>query len=102
MNRAIESTLQERRATHGDYADHAKITQKLKAEMRRGPSWAKCDYMQQEALEMIVHKIGRILAGSPDFHDHWHDIAGYATLIADRLGTTDDSPQAVVSEKRPS
>jgi len=40
---------------------------------------------QWEALEMIVHKIGRIVNGDPDVTDHWVDIAGYATLIAERL-----------------
>ena len=40
---------------------------------------------QWEALEMIVHKIGRIVNGNPDKVDHWVDIAGYAKLIADRL-----------------
>jgi hypothetical protein len=41
--------------------------------------------VQMEALEMIAHKIARILNGNPDHHDHWHDIAGYATLVAERL-----------------
>jgi hypothetical protein len=36
----------------------------------------------REALEIDAHKIGRILAGDPDFRDHWLDRAGYATLIA--------------------
>jgi hypothetical protein len=40
---------------------------------------------QREALDMIQHKIGRILAGNPNHHDHWHDIAGYATLVANEL-----------------
>jgi hypothetical protein len=40
---------------------------------------------QWEALEMIVHKIGRIVNGNPDKIDHWVDIAGYAKLVADRL-----------------
>jgi hypothetical protein len=34
---------------------------------------------------MIVHKIGRIVNGNPDKVDHWDDIAGYATLVSDRL-----------------
>jgi hypothetical protein len=34
---------------------------------------------------MIVHKISRIVNGNPDKVDHWVDIAGYATLVADRL-----------------
>lgn len=32
-------------------------------------------------LEMIAHKIARILNGDPNYADNWHDIAGYATLI---------------------
>jgi len=40
---------------------------------------------QWEALEMIVHKIGRIVNGNPDVVDHWVDIAGYAKLVSDRL-----------------
>ena len=42
-------------------------------------------YQQLEALEMICHKIARIVAGDPDFADHWRDIAGYATLVANEL-----------------
>ena len=27
----------------------------------------------------------RILNGDPDYHDSWHDIVGYAQLVADEL-----------------
>jgi hypothetical protein len=40
---------------------------------------------QIEALDMICHKIGRILNGDPNYADSWVDIAGYAKLVADRL-----------------
>ena len=40
---------------------------------------------QIEALDMIFHKIGRIINGDPDYVDSWVDIAGYAKLVADRL-----------------
>ena len=40
---------------------------------------------QAEAMDMIIHKIGRIINGNPDVVDHWLDIAGYAQLVADRL-----------------
>ena len=46
--------------------------------------WAKLEQTQRESLDMIAHKIGRILAGDPDFRDHWDDIAGYAKLVADK------------------
>jgi hypothetical protein len=42
---------------------------------------------QAEALDMICHKIGRIVNGDPDYADSWIDIAGYAKLVADRLET---------------
>jgi hypothetical protein len=40
---------------------------------------------QQEALDMIFAKIGRIINGDADYADSWIDIAGYAKLVADRL-----------------
>ena len=43
------------------------------------------DADQVEALDMIATKIARILNGNPDHVDSWIDIAGYATLVADRL-----------------
>jgi hypothetical protein len=45
----------------------------------------KLDDDQSEALEMIAHKIARILNGDPNYVDSWLDIAGYATLVAERL-----------------
>lgn len=80
----IRATLNERAATHGSYTDHAHQTQILKEVMRANPNWNRLDWHERETLEMIAHKIGRILSGNPHFHDHWHDIAGYATLSADR------------------
>ena len=85
MTDAIETILAERNGTHGDYADHAAITQHLKAVMRSHVGWLRLNDMQAESLEMIAHKIGRILAGKPDFEDHWTDIAGYARLVSQRL-----------------
>ena len=81
---SIEKTLKQRQKTYGEFATHAKISQELKAVL-----W-KYDYQnlapdQCEALEMICHKIARILNGDPDYFDSWHDVAGYSTLVADRL-----------------
>ena len=46
---------------------------------------------QREALEMIAHKIARILNGDPNYADNWIDIAGYATLVANRLEKEDNA-----------
>lgn len=84
----IAETLQERGQRYGDFPTHAEITQQLKRVMaiytrRKGVLFLAAD--QQEALDMIAHKIGRILNGDPDYADSWIDIAGYAQLVADRL-----------------
>lgn len=78
--------LEERAKTHGDFTDHAFFTQELKAVMKRHPEkWDRLNRCQRESLEMIQHKVGRILAGDPNVKDHWDDIAGYATLVSDRI-----------------
>jgi len=38
------------------------------------------------ALDMIAVKISRIVNGNAAYRDSWLDIAGYAKLVADRLG----------------
>jgi len=81
---SIEQTLAERHKTHGDFNTHAVISQQLK-ETLENFNYKELSPNQREALDMICHKIARILNGNPDVHDHWHDIAGYATLVADRL-----------------
>jgi hypothetical protein len=79
----VENILEEREKTHGAFSEHASFTQQIKAVMR--PRRHKCTVTQNEALEMIAHKIGRILAGDPNYKDHWDDIAGYATLVSKEL-----------------
>ena len=87
--------IETRGKTHGDYSDHAKITQDIKNIIHNfhksdlASATCFCVYeslssAQRESLDMIAHKIGRILAGDADFRDHWDDIAGYAKLVADR------------------
>jgi len=81
----LEDTLAERGARYGDFDRQAMISQSLKALMRVTPNWNKLSSSQREALEMIVHKIGRILNGDPNYSDSWHDIAGYSKLVEDEL-----------------
>lgn len=91
MNKAISDsldvTLNERGKTHGAFADHARITQRLKLiaqeeyrfRAKRGQD--PLSFKQLEAIDMILHKLGRVIAGESGFADHWLDIAGYASLI---------------------
>ncbi len=79
------SVLEERGKRYGDFAGHASITQDLKARMRIAPGWSRLNDEQREALEMVAHKIGRILNGDPNYKDSWVDISGYSELVARRL-----------------
>jgi hypothetical protein len=81
----IESVLTERGSRYGDFSDHARITQNLKRAMADSPRWGILQDDQREALEMLAHKIGRILNGDPDYVDSWTDIVGYARLVEKRL-----------------
>lgn len=91
MSTHIETTLAERGTRYGEFTSHAHITQRLKEAMRDSRNWDEIDYDQKEALEMVAHKIGRILNGDANYHDSWHDIIGYVKLVADRLELKDKS-----------
>ena len=82
---SIDATLTERGKRYGEFSGHARITQELKRAMIGSGRWDNLSDSQREALEMIAHKIGRILNGDPNYHDSWHDIVGYAKLVADEL-----------------
>ena len=81
----IETTLQERGNRYGEFPEHARITQNIKRAMRDSPNWEKLADDQKEMLEMVAHKIGRLLNGDANYHDNYHDIIGYTKLVADRL-----------------
>lgn len=81
----IDKILDDRGAQYGDFVTHALVTQKIKDAMTLGQSWHNCSLDQKEALEMIAHKIGRIVNGNPDYKDSWTDIIGYAKLVEKEL-----------------
>ena len=81
----IEKMLDERGSRYGVFSSHAAITQEIKDVFRKQPKFPLLLGDQKEALEMIAHKVGRILNGDPNYADSWADIAGYAKLVANRL-----------------
>jgi hypothetical protein len=86
----VTQLLDERDKRYGKFLDHARVTQRLKtiAHQFAREHNKRFDVDQAEALDMIFHKIGRVLNGDPNYADNWLDIAGYAKLVADRLGDT--------------
>lgn len=81
----IDDTLKERGQRYGDFTGHAQITQGIKDVMQHTAGWGKLAPDQKEALDMVAHKIGRILNGDPNYLDSWHDIIGYTRLVEQRL-----------------
>ena len=86
MSNDVDKILEERGSRYGKFKDHAYITQYYKDTMK--PYSDKLSDSQKEALDMIFHKIGRILNGDPNYADSWVDIAGYAKLVVDELNGT--------------
>ena len=80
MTEPRDPLLQEREKTHGSFEVHARTTTQFKNILKAMPNWENLSPRHKEALDMIVHKIGRIASGKADFKDHWDDIAGYAKL----------------------
>ncbi len=87
MSTNLNTVLQERESTHGKYCVHAHVTQGLKQVLRDYQGFIRnpMNEEQKESIDMIFHKIGRIVAGDPNHHDHWLDICGYAKLIVTML-----------------
>lgn len=83
----IDAVLNARGKRYGLFTGHAAVTQKLKSDIAAALADREKVLAddQQEALDMICHKIGRIVNGDADYDDSWVDIAGYAQLVADRL-----------------
>jgi len=81
----IDKTLAERGNRYGEFNEHAEITQRIKDAMVDSNNWDKLDDDMKEALEMVAHKIGRILNGDPYYIDSWTDIIGYTRLVEKRL-----------------
>lgn len=82
---ALSVTLSSRANKYGDFADVARISEKLLNAARSEPEfWAKLDDTKKEGVKLILHKIARAMSGDPEYTDNWHDIAGYAKLVEDR------------------
>ena len=81
----VTTILEERGKQYGAFIDHSKIAQGLKDIMRATPGWSRLAPDQKESLELIQHKIARILNGDPTYLDSWVDCGGYIRLVTDRL-----------------
>jgi len=81
----VDSTLYQRGNRYGRFVDNGRVSQGVKAALETGANWESLAPDMKEALFMIGHKMARIVNGDPEYTDSWHDIAGYARLIEQRL-----------------
>lgn len=81
----IADTLAERGKRYGTFMTNASCAQAIKRAIWEHCAWHELQPDQQEALELICTKISRCVTGDPNHIDNWHDIAGYATLVEQRL-----------------
>lgn len=98
---SIDTTLAERGSRYGEFTDHAVITQNIKASMAQGRNWSLLEDDMKEALEMVAHKVGRILNGDPTYIDSWTDIIGYTRLVEKRLIDEQEAVKALLSNVVP-
>ena len=90
MVQSVAQVLEERGTRYGVFMGQARIAQSLHIVLRQGMEMAgknTFDFApdELEAMHMIINKIARIYNGDNHYSDSWRDIAGYATLVADRL-----------------
>lgn len=85
MTSDVATVLAERGQRYGEFAGHASLTQALKAAMASHPRYDGLTPSMREALEMVQHKIGRIINGDPNYLDSWVDMIGYTQLVLDEL-----------------
>jgi len=81
----VSTLLEERGSRYGEFPKHAEVTQAIKHAMYDSGKYEPLPSYMKEALEMVAHKIGRILNGDPYYLDSWDDIQGYTKLVSDHL-----------------
>lgn len=84
----LSETLADRKPRYGRFDHHAARARAFINVAEASANWNKLPPDTQHATCYILDKLARALEGDPDYSDNWHDIAGYATLIEDRLNGT--------------
>ena len=92
----IKKTLEERTSIYGNFEQTGYLVQELKNCIRIKTGWGETTHPQREAIEMIFHKIGRIISGDPFYIENWRDICGYSQLIVEQLKKSPNSTDSKV------
>lgn len=104
MVQSTKEILEERGTRYGIFMGQAKIAQSIHIVLDQAMQMTgknRFDFApdQLEAVNMIVNKLARIYNGDPHYSDSWRDIAGYATLVADRLDNDTEQEQKLIEDR---
>ena len=92
----MDKMIRQKEAAYGGMHRQGELSQELKGVLHDHEGWHKLTGGQQEALDMVMHKVSRIVCGDNLYIDSWRDIAGYAQVIVDALETTVGASDASV------
>lgn len=76
----VKATIAQRQNVHGDWESNARVSTSIMRALSLGDKFNALDDVSMASLTQIANKMCRIVSGDAAFGDHWHDIAGYATL----------------------
>lgn len=101
MVQSVGQVLEERGTRYGEFVNQAGIAQGIHQVIEFGMKMSGKTrfsfYVDElEVINMIVNKLARIVNGDPHYSDSWRDIAGYATLVADRLDKEAEQEQKLI------
>lgn len=86
----INKIIAERTKSCGNFKDITETAQTIKRALRDGSKYFNTAPYLAEALDMIAHKLARIVDGNPYHKDHWLDIIGYAELVLREIQKPDN------------
>jgi hypothetical protein len=81
----VDQILGERGNRYGTFESNAKTCQLLKNVLHSQEGWYRLSYVQREAVEMMMHKISRLVNGDATYLDTVVDIAGYNQLMLEHM-----------------
>ena len=88
--KSVDAVLNERGGRYGTFESNAKTCQLLKNVLHAQDGWYRLSYVQREAVEMIMHKISRLVNGDGTYLDTVVDISGYNQLMLDHMRGKDE------------
>lgn len=85
---STDATLTQRGNRYGEFSGNAEVSCTLRDTLMHHYNSLNSEEMplvQREAINLICHKLSRVVNGDVAYDDNWRDIAGYAELVVKEL-----------------